>query len=164
MSFITDLMDKMRINSDEDSYDDEYDYDYEDDEQDIPFSKKNDSRDRDEDVEGSKPRLFGKSKVTPIKRNMEVSLVKPTSIDDSRTVCDYLLEGKAVVLNMEGVHMDVAQRIIDFTSGATYSMDGKIQKISNYIFIVTPSSVDLSGDFKDLVNSSLNMSDMGGIE
>ena len=65
--------------------------------------------------------------------------------------CDYLLAGKAVVLNMEGIHTETAQRIIDFTSGSTYSMNGNLQKISNYIFIATPQSVELSGDFQDLL-------------
>ena len=84
---------------------------------------------------------------------MEVSLVKPTSMEDSKDICDYLLAGKAVVLNMEGIHTEVAQRIIDFTSGATYSMNGNLQKISNYIFIATPESVELSGDFQDLLSA-----------
>jgi len=86
-------------------------------------------------------------------KKMEVSLIKPTSIEDAREICDYLLAGKAVVLNMEGIHTEVAQRIIDFTSGATYSMNGNLQKISSYIFIATPETVGLSGDFQDLLNS-----------
>ena len=87
--------------------------------------------------------------------------VKPTSMEDTREICDYLLAGKAVVLNMEGIHMEVAQRIIDFTCGATYSMDGNLQKISNYIFIATPSSVELSGDFPELLaDGSMNVSGM----
>lgn len=88
-------------------------------------------------------------------------MVKPNSIEDSREICDYLLEGKAVVLNMEGIHMELAQRIIDFTCGATYSMHGNLQKISNYIFIATPESVELSGDFQDMLNSgTLDVSGM----
>ena len=55
-------------------------------------------------------------------------------------------------MNMEGIHMETAQRIIDFTSGATYSLSGNLQKISNYIFIATPPSVELSGDFQDLLS------------
>ena len=78
-------------------------------------------------------------------------MIKPTSMDDSRDICNYLLEGKAVVLNMEGLHMEVAQRIIDFTSGAAYSMDGNLQKISTYIFIATPENVELSGDFQNIL-------------
>ena len=87
-----------------------------------------------------------------MRRGMEVSLIKPTSLDDAKEICDYLLAGKAVVLNMEGIHMETAQRIIDFTSGATYSLSGNLQKISNYIFIATPPSVELSGDFQDLLS------------
>ena len=53
------------------------------------------------------------------------------------------------------------QRIIDFTSGATYSMNGNLQKISSYIFIATPESVELSGDFQDLLgNGNLDVSGM----
>ena len=92
---------------------------------------------------------------------MEVSLIKPTSLDDAKEICDYLLAGKAVVLNMEGIHTETAQRIIDFTSGSTYSMNGNLQKISNYIFIATPSSVELSGDFPELLaGGSMNVSGM----
>ena len=88
-------------------------------------------------------------------------MIKPTSIEDARDICDYLLDGKAVVLNMEGIHMEVAQRIIDFTSGATYSMNGNLQKISSYIFIGTPESVELSGDFQDLLGGgNLDVSGM----
>ena len=82
---------------------------------------------------------------------MEVSMVKPTSMENVKDICDSLLDGKTVVINMEGLHMEVAQRIIDFTSGATYAMSGNLQKISNYIFIATPQSVDLSGDFQDML-------------
>ena len=87
---------------------------------------------------------------------MEVTMIKPTSMDDSRDICDHLLSGKAVLLNMEGIHMETAQRIIDFTSGATYSMNGNLQKISNYIFIATPDSVELSGDFQDILSAGVS--------
>jgi cell division inhibitor SepF len=62
---------------------------------------------------------------------------------------------------MEGLHTEIAQRIIDFASGAAYSMNGNLQKISSYIFIVTPESVELSGDFQDLLSGS-NM-DISGL-
>ena len=147
----------------DDDYDDEEDDDEEEDdyyldddfEEEAPrkglFSKKN--TEYDDEEEQDKPRFLGRSnpKVVPMRRSMEVTMIKPTSMEDSRDICDYLLAGKAVVLNMEGIHTEVAQRIIDFTSGATYSMNGNLQKISNYIFIATPDSVELSGDFQDIL-------------
>lgn len=155
MSFISNLMNSMHINSDIEDDDDYYDEDesYEERPKRGLLGHKSDSEYEDDDAEESRPRLFSRSKPTPVRRNMEVSMVKPTSVEDSRAIVDHLLAGKAVVLNMEGLHTEIAQRIIDFTSGATYSMDGKLQKISNYIFIVTPSAIDLSGDFQDILAS-----------
>ena len=86
-----------------------------------------------------------------------MTLIKPTSMEDSREICDYLLAGKAVVMNMEGIHMEVAQRIIDFTSGSAFAIDGNLQKISSYIFLVTPANVDISGDMQDLLNTSFDV-------
>ncbi|HIT64357.1 MAG TPA: cell division protein SepF [Candidatus Ventrimonas merdavium] len=152
MSFLSKLMDTMRLTEeDEDYFGPEDDYETE-----RPAKRSLiPARDEDSYDEGEeKPRFFSRSsKVVPMRKGMEVSLIKPTSIEDAREICDYLLAGKAVVLNMEGIHTEVAQRIIDFTSGATYSMNGNLQKISNYIFIATPESVELSGDFQDLLNN-----------
>ncbi len=154
MSLLSKLMDTMRLNPEEDEdYFGEEDYEMERPSRRnlLPVREEADSYD---DMADDKPRLFGRSsKVVPMRKAMEVSMIKPTSIEDAREICDYLLAGKAVVLNMEGIHTEVAQRIIDFTSGATYSMNGNLQKISNYIFIATPESVELSGDFQDLLNN-----------
>lgn len=58
-----------------------------------------------------------------------------------------------VILNMEGMDLGLAQRIIDFTSGCCYAIDGNLQKISNYIFIITPASVDISGDLQSIMDA-----------
>ena len=84
-------------------------------------------------------------------------MIKPTSMEDSRDICDFLLAGKAVVLNMEGIHTEVAQRIIDFTSGGCYAIGGHLQKVSGYIFLVTPKNVDISGDLQDILSGSLDL-------
>ena len=154
MSLLGKLMDTMRLNHDE-----EDDYYLDDDfEEEAPkkslFPKRNADYDEEEEAE-TRPRFLGRSnaKVVPMRRSME----------DSREVCDYLLAGKAVVLNMEGIHTEIAQRIIDFTSGATYSMNGNLQKISNYIFIATPDSVELSGDFQDILAAGTSTAGISGL-
>ena len=63
-------------------------------------------------------------KVTPLRQNkktgngMEVCVIKPTSIEDAREITETLLANRTVVLNLEGLDVDIAQRIIDFTSGS----------------------------------------------
>lgn len=149
------IIDSMKINPEPD--DDEY-YDDDDYVEEAPrkglFKHKDVQDDYMDEEDAPKQGLFGSKKnVTPVRRSMEVTMIKPAAVEDARAITDNLLIGKAVVLNMEGLPTELAQRIIDFTSGATYSMNGKLQSISNYIFIATPSQVELSGDFQDLLNS-----------
>ena len=97
-------------------------------------------------------------KVVPSKRKalsgagMEVCVIKPTTVEDAREITETLLANRTVVLNLEGLDVDIAQRIIDFTSGSTFAISGNLQKISRYIFIITPASVDISGDFQNLLS------------
>ena len=94
----------------------------------------------------------------------EVCIFKPSSIEDSREITETLLQGKAVVVNFEGLHVEISQRIIDFISGSCYALDGNLQKISNYIFIATPNSVDISGDFQNLFSNEEGSFDISGFK
>lgn len=111
----------------------------------------------------SKPKN-NSSKITPMRKKggaaMEVSVIRPTSMEDTREIADTLLESCTVVLNLEGLDVDVAQRIIDFTCGACYSLNGSLQKISSYIFILTPADVDISGDFQEILNGAFDIPSM----
>jgi len=150
------LVGSMRIdNDDDDFYDDDIDFEEEQTTSKGLFGRRKSEEDYYDDEPETRHGFFSsKNKVqTAPRRQMEVRMIKPTVVEDAREVVDNLLTGKAVVLNMEGLHTDAAQRIIDFVSGATYAMNGKLQKISNYIFIATPESVDLSGEFTDLLNT-----------
>lgn len=118
-----------------------------------------DDYEEENEPEGKKVSRFKpvKSKVVPIHgsgRSMEVCVIKPSTVEDGREISDTLLSGRAVILNLEGLQVSIAQRIIDFTSGACYSINGNLQKVSNYIFIITPESVDISGDFQDLLSGA----------
>ncbi|WP_010252745.1 cell division protein SepF [Acetivibrio cellulolyticus] len=78
----------------------------------------------------------------------KVVVVQPENFNDAQDICDHLKNKKPIVINLEGLEKDLAQRIIDFLSGAVYSLDGAIQKVSNEIFIIAPYNVDIMGDFK----------------
>ena len=90
------------------------------------------------------------------KSELVASLVAGTvvfTVEDAREITETLLANRTVVLNLEGLDVDIAQRIIDFTSGSCFAISGNLQKISHYIFIITPSTVDISGDFLSLVDN-----------
>ena len=84
-------------------------------------------------------------------------MIKPTSVDDAREITETLLQNRTVVLNLEGLDVDIAQRIIDFTSGSCFAIGGNLQKISHFILIITPPSVDISGDFQELLSGTFEV-------
>ena len=155
----------MKLNDEEDEG--FYDDDYLDDEEEVePVKKfgaaKNRQQAQDEETLDDKGKRTSQPKVTPIHRTvtkkmpgtgMEVCVIKPTSVEDAREITETLLMNRTVVLNVEGLDVEIAQRIIDFTSGSCFAISGNLQKISNYIFIITPSTVDISGDFQDIMDS-----------
>ncbi len=97
------------------------------------------------------------NKVVPIRttpKGLEVCIMKPTSFEDSQEICDTLLTGRATVINLEGFDDKLAQRTMDFISGSVYAINGKLHRISNCIFIVSPDTVDISGDYLDLLQES----------
>ena len=67
---------------------------------------------------------------------------------------DGFIQNKVVFLDLEGIDMNLAQRIIDFTSGATYAIDGTLQQMSKYTFVIAPPVVSVSGDFQDALSTN----------
>ena len=151
MGMLDKFLDVMRLNSDDDDF---YDDDYEDDyEEELPRkrsrSKDRDTDDFDEDDKKIRPIKTKSKVVTPMRPSkksgsgMEVCVIKPITVEDAREITETLLMDRTVVLNVEGLDVDIAQRIIDFTSGSCFAINGNLQKISNYIFIITPVTLPI---------------------
>lgn len=88
-------------------------------------------------------------------RGSEVYVIKPQEFNEAQTVTDFLKDGKTIVINMEGIELNAAQRIIDFIGGACYALDGTLQAISSNIFIAAPQDIEVSGDLRDeILNES----------
>ncbi|NLK87183.1 MAG: cell division protein SepF [Clostridiaceae bacterium] len=95
------------------------------------------------------------SKVVNIHSNSQfkVVIMQPETFDDARDVCDHLKNKKPVIVNLENLTKETAQRVVDFLSGSVYAVDGDIQKVSTGIFMIAPSNVEVMGDFKDELKS-----------
>lgn len=169
MSVFDKMLDVMKLDDEDEEYDDDY-YD-EDDEDEEPRQKHSflsrkhhDEDDGSQDLpaarEESRP-VKHASKITPMRsrksntmiNNLEVCVIKPTQFEDSKEIVDTLLTDRLVIVNIEGLDLGLAQRIIDVTSGACLAVDGTLQKISNYIFLVSPANVDISGDLQGIMDA-----------
>ena len=80
---------------------------------------------------------------------LQVVLVKPDKFEDAASIADHLREKRTVVLNLEDTGKDIARRLLDFLSGVAYANEGKIKKVAESTYIITPYNVDILGDLID---------------
>jgi cell division inhibitor SepF len=73
-------------------------------------------------------------------------VVAPRSFNDVQDVADRFKESIPVILNLQGTDHDLAKRLIDFSSGLTYALDGSMQRIADKVFLLTPRNVEVSAE------------------
>ena len=90
--------------------------------------------------------------------NMQVLVATPKSMEEAGELCAQLKQKKTIIVNLENVEHDTAQRISDFLCGANYALDGTIQLISGEIFVICPIDVEISSQLKeDLRTNALEL-------
>ncbi len=95
---------------------------------------------------------FGrKAKVSPISGGSpsKVVVIQFQNFDDAKDAADHLKNKKPVVANLEKLDNDTTRRVVDFLSGAVYGVAGRIQNVSNRIFLITPNTVEVTGNYHD---------------
>lgn len=80
---------------------------------------------------------------------LQVVLKKPEHFDEATGIADELLEKRTVVLNLEATAKEEAGKLLCFLSGVAYANGGKLKKIANNTYIITPYNVDVMGDLLD---------------
>lgn len=85
---------------------------------------------------------------------LAVVLVKPDRFENAAEIADHLKEKRTVVLNLEQTNKEVARRLVDFLSGVAYANEGKIKRVANSTYIITPYNVDILGELIDELESN----------
>lgn len=85
----------------------------------------------------------------PVSGGMKMIVYHPVSYEDTQNIIDNIKNRKPVIVNMEELEIECAQRILDFLSGAVYALNGTMSKISRGIFVVAPNNYDVVGNGED---------------
>ena len=80
--------------------------------------------------------------------DVQVHFVTPRNFNDAQEVADRFKRNVPVILNLQSTSADLSKRLIDFSSGLTYAMDGGMQKIADKTFMLTPANVEVSAEEK----------------
>src|SRR5262245_51167520 len=78
--------------------------------------------------------------------SVRVHLVLPRSFNDAQQIADRFKAGIPVILNLQGCDAELSKRLIDFTSGLTYALDGGMQRVADKVFLLTPRNVEVSAE------------------
>lgn len=78
----------------------------------------------------------------------KIVIIKPRDYDEATNICDDFKNRRIVVINTTGLEARIAQRLLDFISGASYVLGGELQEVEKNIYILAPSNVEVSSDLK----------------
>jgi cell division inhibitor SepF len=103
-----------------------------------------------DDVEGERRtstlRPVGTGRGNGRSGEVRVHFVAPKSFNDVQDVADKFKDMIPVILNLQSTDTDLAKRLIDFSSGLTYALDGGMQRIADKVFLLTPRNVEVSAE------------------
>ena len=73
----------------------------------------------------------------------QVILFNPKSFEEAGELLSHLEQSRSIVMTLEGLPTDTARRLLDFLSGITFAMQGKITPVSGKTYFITPQNVDI---------------------
>jgi cell division inhibitor SepF len=80
------------------------------------------------------------------RNEIQVHLVVPKSFNDAQQIADQYKDSIPVILNLQQTDTDLSKRLIDFSSGLTYALNGGMQRIADKVFLLTPRNVEVSAE------------------
>ena len=93
-----------------------------------------------------------------IATSAQASVLVIEEFGDAKILADWTQDGVPVVMDLRLADSDLTRRVVDFSSGLIYALDGKMRKVGSGLVLVTPSGVELSDDEKQ------RLSDLGVYE
>lgn len=85
-----------------------------------------------------------------------VEVIRPRSMEETQDIAETLMNNSTVILNLEVTDVETSQRIIDFSCGVCYALNGGLKQVANYFYILTPENVEISGDYTNMLNGDFD--------
>jgi cell division inhibitor SepF len=76
----------------------------------------------------------------------QVHLVVPRGFNDAKQIADRFKRAVPVIVNLQDADVELSKRLIDFSSGLTYALNGTMQRIADKVFLLTPPNIEVSAE------------------
>ena len=90
--------------------------------------------------------------VTPIKRVVQsreesaevhkLRTIHPRSYNDAKLIGEAIRSGMPVIINVTDMAESEAKRLVDFSAGLAFGLHGAIERVTNKVFLLTPTNVE----------------------
>lgn len=112
-----------------------------------------DNEDAVETVETVDNNAYSKTKTGKVINMNDTSLTKvllskPKNYDDAKEISEAIKDKKIVLVNTIGLDAKVAQRLVDFISGACYVLDASVQEVESRIYLLSPNNTEVISEFR----------------
>jgi len=87
----------------------------------------------------------------------EILTVHPRQYKDAQAIAEAFRDGIPVIINLSQMSEPEARRLIDFASGLSQGLYGKIERVTSKVFLLSPAHVAVSGD-QAIVESDVDAS------
>ena len=103
---------------------------------------------RDERNEDRHPAGRGVVRSIPTAAPRQIRVVEPRIFDDAQEFADQFKGGVPVIINLRMTEQKHAPKILQFASGLVYGLNGRMQKVGEQVFLLTPFNMEVSADEK----------------
>jgi FtsZ-interacting cell division protein YlmF len=76
----------------------------------------------------------------------QVHLIEPSGFNDAEEIAEKFKADIPVIVNLQAMEPETAKRLIDFAAGLTFGLDGRIQRVAEKVFLLTPQNVEVSAE------------------
>ena len=80
--------------------------------------------------------------------------MSPSSFNEAQSVADKYMAGIPVIMNLQDVERELSRRLVDFASGLCYGLRGSMERVTNQVYLLTPTNVEVSAEEKRRLRES----------
>jgi cell division inhibitor SepF len=77
-----------------------------------------------------------------------ITTLHPQSYNDARAIGEHFREGTPVIMNLSEMNDNDAKRLVDFAAGLIFGLHGRIERVTNKVFLLSPEHVEVTAEDK----------------
>lgn len=77
-----------------------------------------------------------------------ITALHPRTYNEARTIGEHFRTGTPVIMNLTEMDDGDAKRLVDFAAGLSFGLHGRIERITNKVFLLSPEHVDVTAEDK----------------